>query len=129
MTVMRSVLKRTAAIAASIGLMASSTAAVAAAPAPAPAAYQAPSAWMMLSALSPSGATVLGSANGAAQPAEVPPPPPPGPPPPPPVAGAMADGVGELIPIVLWFGLIAVALTITDKEGLNQATGSPNSAP
>jgi hypothetical protein len=35
----------------------------------------------------------------------------------------------ELIPFVLWFGLIAVALTITDKEGLNQATGSPNSAP
>jgi hypothetical protein len=37
----------------------------------------------------------------------------------------MADGVGELISVVLWFGLIAVALTITEKEGLNQATGSP----
>jgi hypothetical protein len=123
-TVMRTVLKRTAGIAASLALIASSTAAVAAAPAPA--GYQAPNAWMMLTALSP--AATLGTASAAAQPADVPPPPPPGPPPPPPVAGAMSGGAGELIPFVLWFGLIAVALTITDKEGLNQATGSPNSA-
>jgi hypothetical protein len=124
---MRSLLKTTAGIAASIALVASSTAAVAAGPAPAATAgYQAPNAWMMLSVLSPSGASVLGSASAAAQPADVPPPPPPGPPPP--VAGAMADGPGELIPFALWFGLIAVALTITDKEGLNQAVGSPNSA-
>jgi len=126
---MRSLLKTTAGIAASIALVASSTAAVAAAPTPAATAgYQAPNAWMMLSVLSPSGASVLGSASAAAQPADVPPPPPPGPPPPPPVAGAMSGGVGELIPFALWFGLIAVALTITDKEGLNQAVGSPNSA-
>lgn len=83
---------------------------------------------MMLSVLSPM--TTLGTASVAAQPADVPPPPPPppGPPPPPPVAGAMSGGAGELIPFVLWFGLIAVALTITDKGGLKQAVGSPNSA-
>src|SRR5437868_414659 len=63
---MRSGLKRAAAVAASIALVASSTAAVAAGPAPAPtAAYQAPNAWIMLSALSPSGASVVGSASAA----------------------------------------------------------------
>ena len=51
----------------SASMIGSSTAAVAAAPAPAPAS----SAWMTLSALSPSGAAVLGSAAAAAQPAAV----------------------------------------------------------
>lgn len=133
---MRSLLKITAGAAASIGLLASSTVAIAAAPAPAPASYQAPNAWMMLSALSPSGASVLGSAAAAAQPADVPPAdvppadvPPPGPPPPPPVVerGAMAGGVGELLPFALWFGLIAIALTVSDSGGSTAAIGNPNS--
>jgi hypothetical protein len=117
---MRSVLKIGTAVAASIGLLASSTATVAAAPAQARASYQAPNAWVMLS--------VLGSANAAAQPTDVPPPPP-GPPPPPPVVegGAMDGGFGELLPIVLWFGLIAVALAVSDDGGRSGAIGNPNS--
>jgi len=129
---MRSLFKTGAAIAASIGLLASSTAAVAAAPAPtARAGYQPPDAWMMLTALSPSGASVLGSAAVAAQPADappadVPPPPPPGPPPPP-VGAAGGVAFGELLPIALWFGLIAIGLSISDNGGSKLAIGSPNS--
>jgi hypothetical protein len=117
---MRSFVKIGGGLAASIGLLASSTAAFAAPPVPASASYQAPNAWVMLS--------VLGSANAAAQPSDVPPPPP-GPPPPPPVAegGAMAGGYGELLPIALWFGVIAVALTVSDNGGRNGSIGDPNS--
>jgi len=117
---MRSVLNIGAGIAASIALMASSTVAVAATPAPVAASYQAPNAWAMLS--------VLGSANAAAQPADAQTPPP-GPPPPPPVVegGAMAGGFGELLPIILLFGVIAIGLAVSDDGGSRLAIGSPNS--
>jgi hypothetical protein len=120
-------MKKSAAIGAAIGLLASSTAAVAAAPSAAQTGYQAPNAWTMLSVLSPSGATVLGGSNATAQPSDVPPPP--GPPPPPVVAegGAMSGGVGELLPIALWFGLIAIALATSDNGGSDRAIGNPNS--
>ena len=114
---MRSLTKMIASLAASAALVASSTAAVAAAPAvPIPAVQpQAPNAWMMLSVLSPSGSVALGGANAAAaQPEPVPPPP------------AYAAGPalsGEVLPFVLWFGLIAVALTIRGSSG------APNSPP
>lgn len=104
--------KTIAGIAASVALLASSTAAVAA-PQPQPVQALTPNAWMMLSALSAGQSAGLAGANTAAQPADIPPPPPV-------VAGAMADGAGELIPFVLWFGLIAVALTIKGSAG-----GSP----
>jgi hypothetical protein len=108
------------AFAASGALVASSTAAVAAAPAPAPAAQaHAPSAWMMLSLLSPVRTVALGGASAAAQPADVPPPPPP--PPPYVAAGAGAHVTGEVLPFLLWFGLIAIAL------GISGPSGRPNS--
>jgi hypothetical protein len=124
---MRSFVKIGVGMAASAALLASSTVAVAAAPASAPASYQAPNAWVMLSALSPSVATA-GSAAAAAQPADVPPPPPPGPPPPPPeAAGAMSGGLGEMLPIALWFGIIAIGFAVGDNGGSTLAIGSPNS--
>ena len=112
---MRPTPKTIAGIAVSVALLASSTAA-AAAPSPPgqPVQSVTPDAWMMLSTLSAGQSVGLAGANIAAQPADVPPPPPPV------VAGAMADGAGELIPFVLWFGLIAVALTIKGSAG-----GSP----
>lgn len=136
---MRSLLKISAGAAASMGLLASSTVAVAAPSAPVNyAGYHAPNAWVMLTALSPSSASVLGSAAAVAQPTEVPPtdappadvpppPPPPGPPPPPPVVASGGVGLGELLPIALWFGLIAVAFAATDDGGREAATGNPNS--
>jgi hypothetical protein len=128
---MRAAVKKIAAIGAVIGLVASSTAAVAAAPAPvAHTGYQAPNAWVMLTALSPSAAGVLGSAAVAAQPADAPPadvPPPPPPGPPPPVAATGGVAFGELLPIALWFGLIAVAFAATDNGASDTAIGSPNS--
>ena len=99
-------------------LVATSTAAAAAPAVPAQA--PAPSAWVVLSTLSPTSDVALGGATtAAAQPAEVPPPPPPGPPPPPVGAGPVITG--ELLAILLWFGLIAVAL------GTHEPTGRPNS--
>jgi hypothetical protein len=106
------------ALAGSMALVAASSAA-AAQPLAQPAAVQpaavqpaAPNAWMMLSVLSPTRSVALGGAAAVAQPADVPPPPPPA------VAGgAMADGVGEVIPFVLWFGLIALALTSSGESG------------
>lgn len=100
-------------IAACFALVASSTMAAAAPPPqaqPAPAAS--PDAWMMLSTLSGAQGVGLAGASGAAQAADVAPPPPP-----PNSAGAMDDGVGEFIPFVLWFGLIALALTISGPSG------------
>src|SRR3954447_864904 len=110
---MGSVSRKIASALASAALVASSTAAVAAAPTPqAPAAQtQAPNAWMMLSAMSSTRAIALGGANAAAQPADVPPPPPPGY-----VAGGPALS-GELIGFLVWFALIAVALTISGESG------------
>jgi len=110
---MRPTPKTIAGIAASVALLATSTVAVAA-PQAQPVQAVTPNAWMMLSTLSAGQSVGLAGANTAAQPADVPPPPPPV------VAGAMADGAGELIPFVLWFGLIAVALTIKGSAG-----GSP----
>jgi hypothetical protein len=100
------------ALAASVALFASSTAAVAAAPSPQPFAAQAPSAWMMLSALGPTRAIALGGANAAAQPADVPP----GPPPPPVLAGGLGVN-GEIIGFIVMFAFIAIALSIAGPSG------------
>lgn len=125
---MRAAVKKIAAVGAAIGLVASSTTAAATpAQAAAAAGYQAPNAWIMLTALSPAGASVLGSAAAAAQPADVPPADVQPPPPRPPVAATRGVGLGELLPIVLWFGLIAVAFAATDDGGREAATGNPNS--
>jgi hypothetical protein len=40
----------------------------------------------------------------------------------------MADGAGELVPFILWFGLIAIALTIKGSGG-GSPVAIPNSAP
>ncbi|HEX8839131.1 MAG TPA: hypothetical protein VF750_01525 [Sphingomicrobium sp.] len=121
---MRAAVKKVIAVGSAIGLVASSTSAAAANSTPATAAtgYEAPNAWVMLTALSPSTASVLGSAAPAVQPTDVAPPPP---------AIAAAGGVafGELLPIALWFGLIAVAFAATDDGGREAATGNPNSPP
>ena len=109
-------LSKTIAAVAAAALVATSTAAAAAPAAPAQA--HVPSAWVVLSTLSPTSDVALGGATAAAQPTEVPPPPP-GPPPPPVGAGPVITG--ELLAILLWFGLIAVAL------GTHEATGRPNS--
>jgi hypothetical protein len=108
---MRSVVKLVAAVAMSTSLIASSGAAAAGAPGPQVQQAQTPNAWMMLSVLSPTRAVALGGAAAAAQPADVPPPPPP---------VAVAGGpviTGEVIPFVLWFALIAIALTISGESG------------
>ena len=110
-------LSKTIAAVAAAALVATSTAAAAAPAAPAQA--RVPSAWVVLSTLSPTSDVALGGATAAAQPTEVPPPPSPGPPPPPVGAGPVITG--ELLAILLWFGLIAVAL------GTHEATGRPNS--
>jgi hypothetical protein len=39
----------------------------------------------------------------------------------------MAGGVGELLPIALWFGIIAIGLAVSDNGGSRLAIGSPNS--
>jgi hypothetical protein len=102
------------AFAASAALVATSTAATAATPAHAPAAQApAPNAWIMLSTLSPTSPIALGGATAAAQPSDLPPPPPP-------AAAAMAGGpviTGEVLPFILWFALIAIALTISGPSG------------
>lgn len=99
---------------AALAMVAGSTAAVAArspAPQEVVAPPQTPNAWMMLSVLSPTRAVALGGANAAAHPADAPPPPPPG-------HGA-AGWSGEMLPFILWFGLIAIALTISDHARPN----------
>ena len=111
-------LKKAMASVAALTLVASSTAAAAApAATPAPVAQpQAPDAWMMLSALGPTRVVALGGANVAAQPADVPPPPPP------PEAAGAAGFNGEVLPFLIWFGLIALALT---SSGDSERPNSP----
>ena len=102
---------------AALGILLSSTAAAAAAPASSPPAAQpqVPNAWLMLSALGPTRSVALGGAAAAAQPAVAPPPP----------AYAGAAGInGEVIPFILWFGLIAIALTLSSSSG--SAATTPN---
>jgi hypothetical protein len=108
---MRSVSKIIASTAA-IGLVLGSTSAAVAAPAKAvPLAQpEAPNAWLMLSALGPTRTVALGGAAAAAQPADGPPPPPA-----PYVGGPVISG--ELVALILWFGLIAVALGTDDSSG------------
>ena len=103
--------------AAAIGLVLSSTAVAAAAPAPATsiAQPQAPNAWMMLSVLGPTRSVALSGAAAAAQPADAPPPPP--------VAAGGPVITGEVLGLILWFALIAVALS-TDV-----GSGRPNTPP
>ena len=119
---MRPTLKNIMAIAASASTFASTTAIAASPPPPKqPAAVhavqpQAPNAWVMLSALSPSTRSIVqGGAVAAAQPQ--------------PSQDYRAAGVrGELLPFLLWFGLIAVALSIAGSGGGGAAAGgSPNS--
>lgn len=113
---MRSVSRFIASVAA-VGLVLSSATAAVASPAPtAPAAQpQAPNAWLMLSALGPTRSVALGGAAAAAQPADVPPPPPP-------YAGGPVIN-GEVIGLILWFALIAVALST------GGSSGRPNTPP
>jgi hypothetical protein len=99
-----------AAIAATGALLAASTAASAAPAAPAQQAA-APSAWLILSTLSPTADVAVGGTATAAQPAEA------GPPPPPPPVGAAPAFNGEIIPFILWFALIAIALGISGESG------------
>jgi hypothetical protein len=114
---MASTMKRLAALAASAALVISSSAAAAATPTAPAAQAQAPNAWMMLSVLGPTRSIALGGTAAAAPPADVPPAPPPG------VATAPGLGVsGEVLPVFLWFGLIAIALTISGSS-------RPNSPP
>src|SRR3982751_3889748 len=101
---MRSVTVKIASFLASGALLASSSVAMAATPAPqvASAQAQAPSPWLMLSAMSSTRSIALGGAAAAAQPSDAPPPPP-----------AYAAGPvigGEVVGILVWFALIAVAL-------------------
>jgi len=114
-------LNRLIAFAASTALIASSTAAVATAPVTsAPGAQaQTPNAWMMLSVLSPTRSVAIGAAAAAAQRTDVPPPPP--------EAGTVAGFNGEFLPVILWWGLIAIALTIKGSSA-HVAPPVPNSA-
>lgn len=93
---MRTIVKAGAQVVAVFSLLGSAAAGAAPARAAAP---TAPNAWVMLAALQ--------GAPGQAQPAKVPPPPP----------RAPRVVPGELLPIGLWFGLIAVALTVSDPGG------------
>lgn len=131
---MRSLPKTIGAITASAALVLSSTAAGAA-----PVQAAAPNAWMLLTALGPAGsagssaalcgtaATVAAAATQPAggcvlpvgeAPAVAPPPGPP--PPPPPLVGGPAFS-GELLGILFWLPLIAIAL------GTSGPSGRPNS--
>ncbi len=118
---MRHALKIVTAIAASASVVASTTAIAAAAP-PASQAMaaqtvrpQQPDAWLMLSALSPATAPIVqADALAAAQAA------------PPPRAEAVR---GELLPFLLWFGLIVVALTIAGSSGRGAASGGVPNTP
>lgn len=120
---MRSVPKMIVGGVTTFALIASSS--LAATPAPrsvqTPAALPAsPDAWMMLTSLSQAQASTT-PANSGAQPANIAPPPPPS------AAERFANGAGEIIPFVLWFGLIALALTISVPGGGSKAAPIPNS--
>ena len=112
---MRSVTTTIATLLASCALLASSGVAVAAAPVPQapPAQTQAPSPWLMLSAMSSTRSIALAGTNSAAQPNDGPPPPPP------PYVAAGPVINGEVVGILVWFALIALAL--------GSSAGTPNS--
>ena len=116
---MRRTLKITAAVLTSASLLGTSTMAAAAVPAAtAPTAQmqsQAPDAWLMLSAMSSTRSIALGGTAAAAQPGDVPLPPPP-------YAAAPVIN-GEIIGVLVWFALIAIAL------GISGPSGRPNSPP
>lgn len=90
---------------ASAALIAGSSAAAAAAPAVQAAQAQAPSPWAILTANSVP-AVALGGATTAAQPNDDSPPPPPA------YAGIGING--EVVGLLLWFALIAIALLVVD---------------
>ena len=121
---MRPALRLMIGIAGTLAMLATSTMAAAANPGaytPVGAQAQAPSPWMVLSVLGPSRAIALGGASAAAQPVDVPPPPAP----PPGYAAAPALS-GEVLPIFLWWGLIALALASSD-HGPTAPITTPNS--
>jgi|1185.fasta_scaffold41431_2 hypothetical protein len=114
---MRSVTVKIASFLASGALLASSSVGVAATPASQPVSQaQAPSPWLMLSAMSSTRSIALGGAAAAAQPSDVPPPPPPA------YAAGPVIG-GEVVGILVWFALIAIAL------GTSGESGRPNTPP
>jgi hypothetical protein len=118
---MRAVSKAIASVAALTMVAASTAAAAAPAPQAQPvAATTAPSPWMVLSTLGPTRAIALGGANAAAQPSDAPPPPP----------VMVEPGLhmsGEVLGFILWFGLIAAALSISGTSGGVPITTTPNS--
>ena len=99
-----------------LALMGSSTVAVAADPSSrAPAVQaQAPSPWLMLSAMSSTRSIALAGTTAAAQPNDSPPPPPP-----PPYVGSGVVIGGEVVGVLVWWALIALAL--------GSSAGTPNS--
>jgi hypothetical protein len=98
---------------ASVALVAGSTAA-AAAPVPAPAAQAtalqtaAPSPWLILTSMSSAPAVALGGAAAAAQPAD-------DRDAPPPAYGGLGIN-GEVVGLLFWFALIAIAIIAMDDE-------------
>lgn len=108
---MRSVSKAIATLAAASMAIGSTTAAATTSAQPVAAQASQPSPWLILSAMSSTRAIALGGATTAAQPASEP-----VPPPPPAYAGGGVAVGAELIPIVGWFGLIVIALTLGDHE-------------
>ena len=136
---MRSSLMKVAAAVATSALFVASTAANAATPAPVRQAA-APSPWLVLTALSPAStpavaacgsAAAAAAAQGAAgcvlpvgeaAPVGVAPPPPP----PPPPMGVAPAFTGEMLPFLLWFAVIAVALGVSGGSGAGTVS-TPNS--
>ena len=107
-----------------LALMGSSTVAVAADPSSrAPAVQaQAPSPWLMLSALSSTRSVALAGSTAAAQPNDGS-----APPPPPPYVGAGPVIGGEVVGILVWFAFIAIALGNDPGSGVGSVSGTPNS--
>ena len=135
---MRSSLMKVASVLATSALFAASTAANATTPAPVQQAA-APSPWLVLTALSPASspavaacgsAAAAAAAQGAAgcvlpvgeaAPVGVAPPPPP-----PPPMGVAPAFTGEMLPFLLWFAVIAVALGVSGESGAGTVS-TPNS--
>ena len=136
---MRSSLMKVASVLATSALFAASTAANATTPAPVQHAA-APSPWLVLTALSPASspavaacgsAAAAAAAQGAsgcvlpvgeAAPVGAAPPPPP----PPPPMGVAPAFTGEMLPFLLWFAVIAVALGVSGESGAGTVS-TPNS--